>query len=183
MRRLRFLMWKELLELRQDPRLFGIVIVAPILQLTMLGYAATTDVQERADRRRRRRSIAGEPRARSPLRGVAELHDRRRRSRSVDDDRRRSWSAARAWLALAIPADYHAAHRRRPTRPIVQVIADGTDANSTERRAGLRAATSSRGYAQELVSAAARRLAAAPAPPSRRASASGSTRSSRAATS
>ena len=59
MQRLRFLMWKEFLELRQNPRLFGIVIIAPILQLTMLGYAATTDVQRRADRRRRRRSIAG----------------------------------------------------------------------------------------------------------------------------
>src|SRR3989441_237732 len=33
-------MRKEFLELRQDPRLFGIVIIAPILQLTMLGYAA-----------------------------------------------------------------------------------------------------------------------------------------------
>ena len=39
-------MRKELIELRQDPRLFGIVIVAPILQLTMLGYAATTDVRD-----------------------------------------------------------------------------------------------------------------------------------------
>ena len=46
MQRLRFLVWKEFLELRQNPRLFGIVIVAPILQLTMLGYAATTDVRD-----------------------------------------------------------------------------------------------------------------------------------------
>ena len=45
MRRLWYLMWKELLELRQDPRLFGIVFVAPIIQLTLLGYAATTDVK------------------------------------------------------------------------------------------------------------------------------------------
>lgn len=46
MQRLRFLVWKEFLELRQNPRLFGIVIVAPIIQLTMLGYAATTDVRD-----------------------------------------------------------------------------------------------------------------------------------------
>ena len=38
-------MWKELLELRQDPRLFGIIFIAPVIQLTMLGYAATTDVK------------------------------------------------------------------------------------------------------------------------------------------
>ncbi len=43
MRRIGFLIWKELLELRQDPRLFGIVVMAPIIQLVALAYAATTD--------------------------------------------------------------------------------------------------------------------------------------------
>src|SRR5205085_11675107 len=36
MRRLRVLVWKEFLELRLNPRLFGLVVIAPILQLTML---------------------------------------------------------------------------------------------------------------------------------------------------
>jgi len=45
MRRLMFLFWKELLELRQDPRMLPIVFVAPVLQLIVLGYAATTDVR------------------------------------------------------------------------------------------------------------------------------------------
>jgi hypothetical protein len=40
MRRVGFMIWKELLELKGDPRLFGLVIIAPILQLFMLGYAA-----------------------------------------------------------------------------------------------------------------------------------------------
>ena len=44
--RLLHLMRKEVLELRSDPRLFGIVLVAPIVQLTLLGYAATTDVAD-----------------------------------------------------------------------------------------------------------------------------------------
>ena len=44
MRRTLFLIRKELIELRRDPRLLGLVILAPILQLTVLGYAATTDV-------------------------------------------------------------------------------------------------------------------------------------------
>ena len=43
-RRLRALMRKEYLELLQTPRLLFLVIVAPIIQLTMLGYAATTDI-------------------------------------------------------------------------------------------------------------------------------------------
>ena len=42
MQRLICLVRKEFLELRQNPRLFGIVIVAPIIQLTMLGAASTT---------------------------------------------------------------------------------------------------------------------------------------------
>ena len=41
MTRVAHIIRKELLELRQDPRLFGIVIMAPIIQLTVLGYAAT----------------------------------------------------------------------------------------------------------------------------------------------
>ncbi|MGE4053879.1 MAG: ABC transporter permease, partial [Vicinamibacterales bacterium] len=43
--RIRHLVVKELIELGQDPRLFGIVIVAPIIQLVLLTYAATTDVR------------------------------------------------------------------------------------------------------------------------------------------
>src|SRR5258707_15375243 len=46
MRRTGFLIWKELIELRRDPRLFSIVIIAPILQLFMLAYAATTDIRD-----------------------------------------------------------------------------------------------------------------------------------------
>ena len=45
MHRIRTLMWKEFRELFRDPRLFGLIIVAPVLQLTVLGYAATTDVR------------------------------------------------------------------------------------------------------------------------------------------
>ncbi len=71
MQRLRFLVWKEFLELRMNPRLFGVVIIAPILQLTMLGYAATTDVKDVpvvvADGDR----IVGQPRPDRAVRGVA----------------------------------------------------------------------------------------------------------------
>ena len=45
MRRIWFVMWKEVLELRQDPRIFGVIFIAPVLQLGILGYAATTDVR------------------------------------------------------------------------------------------------------------------------------------------
>ena len=46
LKRVGHLLTKELIELRSDPRLFGIVIMAPIIQLFVLGYAATTDVKD-----------------------------------------------------------------------------------------------------------------------------------------
>lgn len=36
---------KEFLQFKRDPRMFGIVLVAPVLQLILLGYAATLDVK------------------------------------------------------------------------------------------------------------------------------------------
>src|SRR6059058_5079519 len=45
MGRIAVLIWKELIELKEDRDLFGVVILAPLLQLFMLGYAATTDVR------------------------------------------------------------------------------------------------------------------------------------------
>jgi ABC-2 type transport system permease protein len=58
----------------------------------------------------------------------------------------------RAWLALAIPAGYGAEVRAR--RPVtVQVVADGSDANSTTVALGY-ATSLIGGYAQELVASA-----------------------------
>ena len=42
--RIRPIIRKEFLQLRRDPRLLRVVIVAPVLQLLIFGYAATTDV-------------------------------------------------------------------------------------------------------------------------------------------
>src|SRR6185503_7451597 len=128
MRRLWYLMWKELLELRQDPRLFGVIFLAPVIQLTFLGYAATTDVKNvpmvvvDQDRTPQSRELItrfdGSPyfTVVGSLDSVAELE--------------RWFEGNRAWMALVIPGDYH--ERLGGSRPaIVQVIADGTDSNST----------------------------------------------------
>ena len=102
MQRLRFLVWKEFLELRMNPRLFGVVIVAPILQLTMLGYAATTDVKDvpvvvaDGDRTSASRELD------RPVRRVAEFHGHRH-----GDDRRgdRAVPGTRARVAGAVDSD------------------------------------------------------------------------------
>jgi ABC-2 type transport system permease protein len=144
-RRVRFLIWKELIELRADPRLLGILIVAPLLQLLLLGYAATTDIRDvpvvvaDADRSARSRDLIARFDA-SPnftiVALVAGLND-------IDP----YLASARAAMALAIPAGY-AESLAAGRAQILQVVADGSDANSATVALGY-AASLIGGYAQE----------------------------------
>ena len=128
LRRLAHLVRKELIELRADPRLFGIVIVAPIIQLTMLGYAATTDVKDipllvvDGDRSTASRELI----ARFDASSNFYIGDVVSGNGSVEHH----LSHGAAWMALTIPAGFsdRLASGRSDT---VQVIADGTDSNST----------------------------------------------------
>jgi len=130
MRRIRTLMWKEFLELRQTPRLAGLVIIAPIIQLTMLGYAATTDVKHipivvvDGDRSSRSRDLLQRFSASENFTVVDEALD----PRAVDRD----LASGRAWLAVVIPPGFERAidGNGPETTRVVQVLADGTDANS-----------------------------------------------------
>ena len=148
MRRVGFMIWKELIELKADPRLFGLVIVAPILQLFMLGYAATTDVRDvpivvaDADRSAASRDLVArfDASANFTIAGTVTS------TSEVDP----FLEAGRAWMALAIPAGYGAALERGDPQK-VQVIADGSDANSTNVAIG---------YATNLIAAYSQELAA-----------------------
>src|SRR5687768_11113533 len=147
MQRLRFLVWKEFLELRLNPRLFGIVIIAPILQLTMLGYAATTDVRNvpvvvaDGDRSTLSRELV----ARFDASVNFTVIDTVNTVSEIDDYLERG----RAWLALSIPPGYDVAIRTGvPVK--VQLVADGTDSNST---------TVALGYATSLIGAYGEELA------------------------
>jgi len=151
MLRLRRLVWKEFLELRQDPRLFGLVIVAQIIQLTLLGYAATTDVKEvpivvaDGDRSPASRDLIARFEA-SPNFHVMHLVTT---TAEVDRDLQED----RAWMALAIPNGYGAA--LRGGEPVaLQVVADGSNSNSTTVALGYTNALVGE-YAQELASASA----------------------------
>jgi ABC-2 type transport system permease protein len=139
MRRMFLIMWKELLELRQDPRLFGIIFVAPVLQLTLLGYAASTDVRNvpvvvvDADGSAASRQLI------SRFEGSPYFTVVGRVSSVQDVD---PWLAdGRAWMALAIPSEF-AELVEQGLPATVQVIADGSDSNST---------TVALGYAANLV--------------------------------
>ena len=146
MQRLRFLVWKEFLELRMNPRLFGIVVVAPIIQLTMLGYAATTDVRNvpivvaDGDRTSRSRELIARFEA-SPNFVIAGAV-------TTVSEVEPFLERGRAWIALTIPNGY--AQHIESGRPVrVQVVADGTDANSTTVALGYATGLIG-GYAQEL---------------------------------
>jgi len=146
MRRVLHLVRKEFLELRQDPRLFGIVILAPIIQLTMLGYATTTDVRDvpvvmvDEDRSSASRELVARFEASETFTVVAAV--------SSLDEIVGYLDGGDAWMALAIPANY--GERVRSGRPsVIQVVADGTDANSTNVALG---------YARALVVSYGREL-------------------------
>ena len=153
MRRMLHLVRKELLELRQDPRLFGIVVMAPVIQLAVLGYAATTDVKNipmvvvDADRSSESRRLISRFEASDNFR-IEGLLD----STSEIDP----WlDRGDAWMALSIPADFGSRVASGETAT-VQVVADGTDSNST---------TVALGYASNLVSGYALDLLKNRAPP------------------
>ncbi len=147
MQRLRFLVWKEFLELRKDPKLFGVVVVAPILQLTLLGYAATTDVRDVP-------LVVADGDRSSASRELIARFDSSQNFRVVDvvpttRDAEPYLERGQAWLALSIPTGYGVdVTNRTPVR--VQVIADGTDSNSTTVALGY-ATSLIGGYAQDLV--------------------------------
>ena len=124
-------MWKELLELRQSPRLFGLLIIAPIIQLTMLGYAATTDVRHvpivivDGDRTPTSRALL----ERFSASRYFDVIREEAHPSGVDDDLARG----RAWLGIVIPRGFETAVLGGGSEAdrTVQVLADGTDANSS----------------------------------------------------
>ncbi len=133
-RRIRALIRKEFLELRKSPQLLRIVIVAPVVQLTMLGYAATTDIHNvpvvvvDGDRSPASRRLIERFAASPYFEVVREAPD----PRAVEADLARG----DAWLAIVVPQGFARALETPPdldgpSRTAIQVIADGTDSNSS----------------------------------------------------
>jgi ABC-2 type transport system permease protein len=121
-------MKKELIELRRDPRLFGVVIIAPIVQLNVLGYAATTDVKDipiaivDADRSSQSRQLVHRFEASANFKIIAMPGSTSEIDPYLD--------RGEAWMAISIPPDYgRKVEAARPTT--IQIVADGTDSNST----------------------------------------------------
>ena len=148
MKRVLFLVRKEFAELRRDPRLFGLVIMAPLIQLTVLGYAATTDVRNvpvvvvDQDRSTASRDLIIRFEASPSFLIVDTVSSEHEIDAFLD--------SGRAWIAISIPAQY-GAHAVLGQPSTIQIVADGTDANSTNVAVS---------YAQMLIVQYSRELAA-----------------------
>lgn len=138
---------KEFLQLRQDRKMIPVMIVGPVMQLLALGYAANLDVTDVSlllvdqDRTAQSRALVD----RFVASGYFDLVGAEDTAGEVEP-----WLVGgRAQVALVVPAGYGKAVVAG-RRPRVQVIADGTDANSAV--VGL-------GYASRIVGEAAAELA------------------------
>ena len=160
-RRVLHLMRKEVLELKQDPRLFGVVIIAPIMQLAVLGYAATTDVKDvpiaivDADRSTSSRDLVHRFESSANFKIVGMPGSTGEIDRYLD--------RGEAWMAISIPANFGQAVTTNRSATL-QVVADGTDSNSTGVALGY-AQTLIAGYTRDLMEAAARQGPSATAAP------------------
>ncbi len=126
-RRVRAIGWKELLHVRRDPRSLGMAIAIPMLLLVLFGYALTLDVDnvplvvwDRAGTRASRDFVA---------RFAASRYFSLQADAGSYAEIEQAIDRARAIAGIIIPADFGArAASGRSTH--VQVLLDGSDANT-----------------------------------------------------
>ncbi|MCX7894889.1 MAG: ABC transporter permease [Thermoanaerobaculum sp.] len=139
MGQLRVLFWKEVLQLRRDPKILPILLLAPIVQLIILGYAATTDIKRvelgvcDLDRTTFSRSLVQRFTASQYFSLVTEVPDQRALEPLLAQGKIR--------IGLTIPRGF-AAQRINGEPTTVQSLVDGSDATS---------ATVGLAYAQRLL--------------------------------
>jgi ABC-2 type transport system permease protein len=158
--RLRFVIRKEFRQLRRDPRVVRLAIVAPAIQLLIFGYAATTDLKNAPVAVCDRDPQAASRQLVTKLSQVGYF-----RVYSVGTDPRRlleELDHGRAQATLDIPPGF-GKKLARGQRPTVQILADGSDSNSATLVLAYLTGTL-QAYAAEVQQEAARRPGAAPGP-------------------
>lgn len=125
MRKLLVILVKELLQLRRDPKILPILFIAPVFQLVILGYAATTDVRNvelavcDLDHSAASRQLVQRFEASSYFRVVAMVESQ------PGLDALLQGGVAR--LGLTVPSGFEA-DRAAGRQGTVQLLADGADA-------------------------------------------------------
>jgi ABC-2 type transport system permease protein len=140
------IMIKEFLQLKRDPRLFGIVFIAPVLQLIILGYAANMDVNTvHTAIFDQDKSVTSRDFVKKFERsGYFKIDDYVDSYKQIDNDINKS----KIIWALVIPKDFEKKITRNESAP-VQAIFDGSDGNKT---------SISFGYVQGIVSSYSRNI-------------------------
>jgi ABC-2 type transport system permease protein len=136
--RIREVIRKELIQIRRDPRLSRLIILAPIIQLVVFGYAVSTDIRGTAtfvvdqDHTRASRELV-EAFTASGYFKVTGRSDR-------PADVARALDHGKAVLAVQIPPGFSGDLARGDA--VVQLLVDGTNSNL---------ATVAKGYAERIV--------------------------------
>jgi ABC-2 type transport system permease protein len=124
---------KEFLQLRRDPVALRLTLVAPILQLVLLGYAATLDARNIptvvCD-------LDGSARSRELIRKVLESGYFSDVGRARRPDEVVGWlDGGKALVAIVVPADF-GARLDRETPATLQAMVDGSNSNEATTAIG-----------------------------------------------
>ena len=119
---------KEFLQLKRDKRLFGIVFLAPILQLLFLGYAANLDLDNiKVSVFDQDKSVTSRNFIESfESSGYLTVYSYTQSYNQISDEINHS----KILLAIIIPDDFEKKIERKETTPL-QLIFDGSDGNKT----------------------------------------------------
>ncbi len=145
-RRLLTLIRKEFIQIRRDRRILPLLLLMPVLQLIILGYAVSSDIQHLAtvvcdlDGTVESRALTD----RFATSGYFDIRYRLRDERRI----KALMDAGRVRVGLVIPPRFAARLARRETAT-VQLLLDGTDSNT---------ATVAQGYVTQIVSAESARI-------------------------
>ena len=126
MKRIRCMLMKELAQIRRDKRLLAMLLVPPVVQLLVFGYAATTDIREiDLGVRDNDRSYHSREYARA-LESSGYFQTRRLTGSERGDGER--LVSGQSGLLVVIPAGF-GARLARGQGAAVQVLTDGADSN------------------------------------------------------
>ncbi len=137
-RRIREMVRKEFLQLFRDPRMYRVLLVAPIIQLVIFGFAVSTDVRNTAtflvdqDRTAASRELVESWTASGYFRIAGQSQDPKELISALDH--------GDATVGLAIPVGFAVDLNRGEAK--VQILLDGTNSNL---------ATVSQGYAEQIL--------------------------------
>ncbi|HEX9740090.1 MAG TPA: ABC transporter permease, partial [Ignavibacteriaceae bacterium] len=131
---------KEFQQFKRDPKMFGIILVAPVVQLIFLGYAANLDVEnvKAVVFDQNRTSTSREFVKRFTSSGYFEIVEYVQSYNSLEEN----LNNGEAILALVISQDFEENIARRETA-LLQAIFEGSDGNQASIAAG---------YVQSIVS-------------------------------